>query len=362
MTSCDVLVVGGGPAGSTCATALVRGGLGVIVLDKATFPRDKVCAGWITPSVVRALDLDVADYGRSRTLQPFTGFQTSTLDGDPIVTEFDRPISYGIRRCEFDTYLLRRSNAVVMDGQPLRALRREDGGWIANEAIRARVVIGAGGHFCPVARWLNPPSREQIVVAQEIESPLAPEDSSVPVRPECPELYFWPDFSGYGWCVRKQGVLNVGAGRLDASLFPAAVDRFKSLLRRRGRVPPDALGDWKGHAYLLNSTSSRRTIDDGILLVGDSAGLALAPSGEGILSAIESGTIAATAVLSARSSPALEWAADYKRRLDDRFGAPAGRLPWPGWIVPLAARLLFRSRWLTRRVLLENAFLHVSRG
>ncbi|MGH8709796.1 MAG: FAD-dependent oxidoreductase, partial [Burkholderiales bacterium] len=47
--SCDVLIVGGGPAGSTCAWQLVRASFDVLVLDKHTFPRDKVCAGWITP-------------------------------------------------------------------------------------------------------------------------------------------------------------------------------------------------------------------------------------------------------------------------------------------------------------------------
>ena len=53
MDRCDVLIVGGGPAGSSCAWRLVTAGLDVVVVDKANFPRDKVCAGWITPAVVR---------------------------------------------------------------------------------------------------------------------------------------------------------------------------------------------------------------------------------------------------------------------------------------------------------------------
>ncbi|MDH4066151.1 MAG: FAD-dependent oxidoreductase, partial [Acidobacteriota bacterium] len=51
-TSADALIVGGGPAGSSCARVLVQAGLHVIVLDRARFPRDKTCAGWITPAVV----------------------------------------------------------------------------------------------------------------------------------------------------------------------------------------------------------------------------------------------------------------------------------------------------------------------
>src|SRR5439155_2779664 len=79
MQTCDVLIVGGGPAGSTCAWALGRAGLEVVVMDAAVFPRDKVCAGWITPQVIAELDLDLDDYRRGRTLQPITAFRTGLL-------------------------------------------------------------------------------------------------------------------------------------------------------------------------------------------------------------------------------------------------------------------------------------------
>ena len=52
----DAIVVGGGPAGSTCAWQLRRAGLDVAVIDKRDFPRDKVCAGWVTPAAVETLD------------------------------------------------------------------------------------------------------------------------------------------------------------------------------------------------------------------------------------------------------------------------------------------------------------------
>ena len=72
MERCDVLIVGGGPAGSSCAWALRGSGLDVAVMDRSTFPRDKVCAGWITPPLVDALQVDLADYALGRTLQPIT--------------------------------------------------------------------------------------------------------------------------------------------------------------------------------------------------------------------------------------------------------------------------------------------------
>src|SRR5947207_1707645 len=102
MVMCDALIVGGGPAGSTCAWQLRQAGLDVMVADAATFPRDKVCAGWITPQAVTALHLDAHAYAMSRTWQPFNGFRVGMIDGhaEAAVT-YDRPVSFGIRRCEF---------------------------------------------------------------------------------------------------------------------------------------------------------------------------------------------------------------------------------------------------------------------
>ncbi|HEY7058153.1 MAG TPA: FAD-dependent oxidoreductase, partial [Vicinamibacterales bacterium] len=82
MTTCDVLIVGGGPGGSSCAWALARAGVDVVVIDRARFPRDKICAGWITPPVIDALELDPTAYaGAGLTIQPMTGFRTGVVDG-----------------------------------------------------------------------------------------------------------------------------------------------------------------------------------------------------------------------------------------------------------------------------------------
>src|ERR1700694_4018467 len=105
----DVLIVGGGPAGSSCAWPLRHSGLDVVILDKQIFPRHKVCGGWITPAVLSELEMDAAEYGRGRVLQPISSFRTGSIGGSSIETAYGSPVSYGIRRCEFDDYLLRRS-------------------------------------------------------------------------------------------------------------------------------------------------------------------------------------------------------------------------------------------------------------
>src|SRR5579863_484999 len=170
MDSCDILIVGGGPAGSSCARKLVLGGLDPIVLDKSHFPRHKVCGGWITPAVLSELDVDPAEYGSGRTLQPITGFRIGSMGAREVETTYGKPISYGIRRCEFDDFLLKRSGARLFCGTSLASLERSREAWIVNGEIRARIVVGAGGHFCPVARFLGADARKEVaVVAQETE-------------------------------------------------------------------------------------------------------------------------------------------------------------------------------------------------
>jgi flavin-dependent dehydrogenase len=224
----DAIVVGGGPAGSTLAGALHTAGLDVVVLDQAVFPRHKVCAGWITPGVVDALSLDLQDYGRSRVLQPITRFRTGVLGGRVLETEYGRPVSYGILRCEFDAYLLRRSGAEVREGTRVETIERAGSDWIVDD-VRAPLLAGAGGHFCPVARQLGARrERDPVVVAQEIEIRLTPDqERETAVRGDTPELYFCHDLKGYGWCFRKEDRPQRGAGAA----------RSRGADRARSRVP-----------------------------------------------------------------------------------------------------------------------------
>ena len=362
--TCDVLIVGGGPAGSACAWRLRQFGLDVVIVDKANFPRDKVCAGWITPQVIDELQIDTAEYRVGRTFQPITGFRVGLIGGD-VATEasYNRPVSFGIRRCEFDHYLLRRAGARLRLGMPLRSIRRDGAGWVIDDDVRARMLVGAGGHFCPVARLLNgSPDRAPLVVAQEAEFCVdAGAVSGLRVAAEQPELYFCQDLTGYGWCFRKGSYLNVGFGRLDRRALPRASADFVTFLKANGRIPGGSSWRWQGHAYLLSSPSRRRVVDEAVMLIGDAAGLAYPQSGEGIRPAIESGLLAAESIREVAGNYTCDRLARYEKRLRRRFGIPRlARLlerAVPDGAPAALARHLLDKPWFVRRVILDRWFL-----
>jgi menaquinone-9 beta-reductase len=344
----------------------MKAGLDVLVLDRAPFPRDKVCAGWVTPAALQALEFDAGHYRDGRTFQPITGFRTSVMGRGEVLTRYPEPVSFGIRRCEFDDYLLRRSGARLETGVPLTDIRRAaDGdGWIVNGSLRARVLVGAGGHFCPVARFLGAAvGTEPVVAAQEIEVGLDEREAAeCDVRAEVPELFFTEDLKGYGWCFRKEGFLNVGLGRLDRGRLSGHVASFLAFLAGRGKVPSRAASRWHGHAYLLYGSAPRPLLDDGVLLVGDAAGLAYAPSGEGIRTAIESGLLAADVLLEAGGRYTRDRLEPYGERLRQRYGtreparSPSRLLP-SGLVTWLGTRLM-ATPWFARHVVIDRWFLH----
>lgn len=376
METCDVLIVGGGPAGSSCAWKLRQSGLQAIVIDKAQFPRHKVCGGWITPQILSALMLDVEDYQRQRTIQPITRFLTAMIGGPEVETTYGQTVSYGIRRCEFDDYLLRRSGARLQLGEPFHAMRRDGDGWVVNDQYRARVVVGAGGHFCPVARQLEGAGKDKeprprgadprglpVVLAQEVEFEMTEDQQSqCTIARDRPELFFCPDLKGYGWVFRKENFLNIGLGREGEEHLSQHIGNFVEFLQSRGKVRFPLTSRFQGHAYCLRTRLNLPPNEPGVLLIGDAVGLADSRSGEGIRPAIESGLMAAAAILESGLQSTDQLHKLYSERLQNRFSpGSAGSLPigWiPSAVRQFAARRLMASRWFARRVLLDRWFLH----
>lgn len=363
---CDALIVGGGPAGSSCAWALRRAGMKVHVLDRCVFPRDKTCAGWITPEVLSLLEIDPADYRHGRVIQEIMGFKVGLLGGPLMETTYSRPVSFSIRRCEFDHYLLERSGARCHLGVPLHSLTRSGDGWRVNEQYQTPLIIGAGGHFCPVARSLGAKiGAETIVAAQEVEFELdLAQQRACTVRPEVPELFFCEDLQGYGWCVRKQGYLNVGMGREDPNQLSDHIQRFIHMLKGHGKIPLDTPHRLHGHAYILYGHTRRKLLDHGVVLIGDAAGLAHPYSGEGIRAAVEAGLLAAEVIRNANGNYHVDRLRPYADALIERFGRPGRGENWlaflPASLKRFAAGSLFATHWFTRRVVLERWFLGVS--
>ncbi len=366
MDACECLIVGGGPAGAACAWALQRAGVDAIILDKAAFPRDKICGGWITPQVIEELEIS-SDYATSRVFQPIAGFRTGCIDGRITETHYDEPVSYGIRRREFDEYLVRRSGARVMENQPLRSVEKSGDSWIVNGEVKARVLIGGGGHFCPVARHLNPGlNGEVIVAAQEAEFEMtAAQRDACSVQGEVPELYFCRDLRGYGWCFRKGNFLNVGLGRLDSHRLAEHVADFVAFLRRIKRIAFDLPRRPLGHAYLLYGKTRRSFIGDGVLLIGDAVGLAYSQSGEGIRPAIESGLLAAKALIETKGDYTRAKLECYRELLTQRFGSQREwsisiGIKLPPAMMSTLGRVLLATPWFSRQVVIEKWFLHAN--
>ncbi len=363
METCDVLIVGGGPAGSTLAWELRKHGLDVLILDKDSFPRDKVCAGWITPATTELLHLDKDEYSRGNVLQHIRGFRTGIIGRAEVVTRYGKTVSYAIRRSEFDHYLLQRSDARLRLGEPLKTMERKNSDWIINGNVRTPLVIGAGGHFCPVSRFLrgNRLRSDPAVIAQEVEFEMdESQQRECQVSGDTPELYFCDDLKGYGWCVRKRDFLNIGLGREDNKNIAGQVRSFAGYLREKKRIPANAPTDFRGHAYMLYRGTSQIPVEDGVILIGDAAGLAYPKSGEGIRPAVESALMAANVILSVAGDYQRSRLLRYPSLLASRFGKEGSApslMPQP--VRCFVSRRLMENRWFSQHVLLDRWFLNV---
>jgi menaquinone-9 beta-reductase len=364
MQSCEVLIIGAGPAGATCARVLAKWGISVLLMDRERFPREKPCAGWITPAVLETLRIDPEHYRRGRLLQEIRAFRTGVMFGRETLTDYGCTISYGIRRSEFDHFLLQNTACPMLLGEAARTLERTAEGWLVNRRIRARMLVGAGGHSCPVAGVLGArPGAESPIVAMVAEFKLGEEQlAGCRLSPGHTELRFTGDGRGYGWLMRKGPFLNVGLGSLASTGLRQAMAEFCAQLRSRGELVGELDGRFRGHAYLpYRKRGGRRIVGDRALLIGDAAGLAYPESGEGILPAVESAIMAAQTILCASGDYRPSWLQPYADAVADRFGSRAsdpGAFTLPAPLKGAGARLLLSSGWLTRRLVLDRWFLH----
>ena len=141
---------------------------------------------------------------------------------------------------------------------------------------------------------------------------------------------------------------------------------FVRFLRAEGRIDFDVPSAMLGHAYLLYGVSERKPVDDGVLLIGDAVGLAYKQSGEGIRPAIESGLLAARAIIAANGDYSRAALDRYIGLLQQRFGTSgqdwasrAGEYLPSAWMGALG-RTLLGTRWFVRDVVIDRWFLHAN--
>ncbi|MFQ5642777.1 MAG: NAD(P)/FAD-dependent oxidoreductase [Thiogranum sp.] len=292
MRSADVIIVGGGPAGSSCAWRLRQLGIDCLILDKENFPRPKLCAGWITPQVLEDLELDSADYphrfmsfGKLLFHFRFAGLRPRT-------------VQHSIRRYEFDDWLLKRSGAAV-ETHEVRSVHKEGDDYVIDEKYRCRYLVGAGGTRCPVYRNLfraaNPRAKKKQVVTLEQEFPYDYRDE------RCHLWFFDHGLPGYSWYVPKaDGYINIGIGAFATRLkqqgddIKTHWDRLTQKLERKKLVQGHTYTQ-KGYSYYVRGKQQVCCIDNAFI-TGDAAGLATRDMAEGIGPAVRSGLLAAAAI------------------------------------------------------------------
>ncbi len=354
VTEADVVVVGAGPAGASAAYWLAHAGLDVAVLEKTSFPREKVCGDGLTPRGTRALvdmGIDVSEANgwlHNRGLRVIGGGQRLHLDW-PELTSFP-PFGLVRPRADLDALLARQAvdagarlyeNTTVTEPE-LDAAGRVVGvaGRTADKQpvrFRAPLVLACEGVSGRLAQKLGVHRNDRrplgVAVRRYYTSPKTHDDyleSWLELwdgKPEESDL-----LPGYGWIFGMgDGTVNAGLGVLNSSSGFQKTDYRAMLTRWLDNTPEEwglreqnATCPTRGAALPMGFNRTPHYLR-GLLLVGDSGGSVNPFNGEGIPYAMESGKYAAEAAVQALARPAgpgRERAlAAYPERMREEWGA-----------------------------------------
>ena len=348
----DVIVVGAGPAGSATACYLAGAGIDVLVLEKATFPREKVCGDGLTPRAVKALAGMGVPIGEQDGWLQNKGLR---IIGGGVRLELPWPElssypDYGLvrSRLDFDETLARtaqKAGARLLEGVTVTAPVLDDSGRIAGvqarptgqpdekeRQYRARVVVAADGNSSRLSLAMGLGKRDDrplgVAVRTYYTSPRHDDDY----------LESWLDLwdrdrllPGYGWIFGMgDGTSNVGLGLLNTSASFKNVD-YRDLLRRWLAGMPAEWGYTEENrtepvrgAALPMGFNRTPHYSRGLLLAGDAGGMVNPFNGEGIAYAMEAGELAARVIAEALARPdqaAMEQVLHgYPQALKDAYG------------------------------------------
>lgn len=301
----DLVIVGGGPAGASCARAAALGGLDVLLIEKEVHPRDKLCAGVLTHRVADLVDFDIEPVTELR----FSGGRVYSGKGTYFEFTIDeRFAGYLVKRRTFDKYLIERAidagAEVIQDTKAVGVEQTRSGIRVltVGDSYKAQLLVGADGVNGIVARQVGLRDRwesDKVGLCISVDVPveeneikrcmsLSDFEESIGV-----DVHFGLIQWGYGWCFPKKDELSVGIGtRLDVAAN--LKDHWKSFVK--------SVEEAKGLKFDLSRQSAFRVplgvpktplVARRTMLVGDAAGLVSPLSGEGIFYAMESGIIAA---------------------------------------------------------------------
>jgi geranylgeranyl reductase family protein len=350
----DVIVVGAGPAGSSAAYWLATAGLDVAVLEKTSFPREKVCGDGLTPRGTRALvdmGIDVSERNgwlHNRGLRVIGGGQRLHLDW-PDLTSFP-PFGLVRPRADLDAMLANqavKAGARLYEQTTVTEPLLDDAGRVVGVTgrtaekkpvtFRASAVLTCEGVSGKLAQYLGVHRNDKrplgVAVRRYYTSPKTHDDYLESW------LELWdgkPDESallpGYGWIFGMgDGTVNAGLGVLNSSTGFQKTDYRAMLTRWLDNTPPEwglrepnATGPTRGAALPMGFNRTPH-YTRGLLLVGDAGGSVNPFNGEGIPYAMESGKFAAEAVVQALARPAgasrEQALAAYPERMRTEWGA-----------------------------------------
>ncbi|POM25526.1 putative oxidoreductase [Actinomadura rubteroloni] len=319
----DVIVVGAGPAGSSTAYWLAQAGLDVLLLEKATFPRDKICGDGLTPRAVRALismgvDINGDGWSRNKGLRIYGGGTRVELAWPELASFPD----FGLVRTRMDLDRLLAEHAVhagaklyqgcnvtgpILDDRTDRVVgvaAKYDGEEVE---FHAPLVVAADGNSTRLSLAMGLRRREDrpmgVAIRRYYESPRHTDDYMEAW------LELWDGqrlLPGYGWVFPvADGTCNVGLGLLNTSKAFQSVDYRAMLKGWTAQMPPEwqfdeehATSPARG-AALPMGFNRQPHYTRGMLLVGDAGGMVNPFNGEGIDYALESGRLAADIMVQA---------------------------------------------------------------
>ena len=344
----DLVVVGAGPAGTATALAALAEDprLGVLLLDRADFPRDKSCGDGIAPHVFDAL----TDIGVTGVADGWTPVQCLELArGDWSVSRtMSRPV-WVIPRKVFDAELVRRATSAgaVLRRHRVRTVHTVDDEVVVDGVIRARVLVGADGAHSVVrgATGCAPVRRRALAMRGYTPTPAGRRGKQLIV-------YGARRQPSYAWSFdRGDGLANVGYGELvgdHSGASPRSV-----LLGQLEELLPGSVAEgeqWRGHHLPL---SDWRWSHPGgrMLLAGDAAGLVNPMTGEGIYYAVATGILAGrAAVRCLRAGSPVDVGAEHRRSVQQhlarhlRHTSAASRLSTMPSVVDAGIRAAVRDQ------------------